>query len=528
MLCINKYKKIICKFCDSKVVSKHFARHISRNHVDRREVRELNQYKPNSKERKQLLALMRNEGNLTEAEHGEIIPKRCQKNEKPTSGNYTLCVHCKGLFKKHSLHRHVKKCFAVKCHEPKQHALADSLIFTASQKALHTFLDKLAVKEHVLRKMHPDSIMSVVIEDELIVQFGNDLLKKTKTKRRLTHISNRLRECGRFLIQMRMIGNYTDMFSTMKPECVDDAILAVQKMASYDVENRSFKAPSLALHFRTTLTALASLAEKLIIRKTISMSPQTREKSLIELGRFSKQVEDHWAIEIGSLALKDLEEKRSTKPKLLPITEDIITLKKSVEKKAEEAYQSLKNTATPEEYKTLAECTLVLTIIHNRKRVGDIQFLDINTYEREIELNTQNTQDEMLRSLTENERILTQSYQRIISIGKGSRCVPVLVPRTQQRYYSMLVNIRRKKQWFLPENTYLFAYPDSLRWIDGSYVMRKYAKDCGAKKPNLITSSRLRKHIATVTQVLSLKPNEVDQLAKFMGHTTRTHEQFYK
>lgn len=243
-----------------------------------------------------MLALMRNEGNLSEAELSEIIPKRCQKNEKPTSGNYAVCVHCKGLFKRHSLYRQVKKCFAVKCHEQKQNALADSLIFTASQKALYTFLDKLAVKEHVLKKMHADSIMSVVIEDELIVHFGNDLLKKTKTKRRLTHISNRLRECGRFLIQMRLIGNYTDIFSTMKPESVDDAILAVQKMAGYDAEKRTFNAPSLALHFRTTLTALASLAEKLIIRKTISMPAETRENTLVQLGRFTKQVGDHWAI----------------------------------------------------------------------------------------------------------------------------------------------------------------------------------------------------------------------------------------
>ncbi|CAH0549886.1 unnamed protein product [Brassicogethes aeneus] len=58
--------------------------------------------------------------------------------------------------------------------------------------------------------------------------------------------------------------------------------------------------------------------------------------------------------------------------------------------------------------------------------------------------------------------------------------------------------------------------------------MRKYAKQCGAKNPELLTSCRLRKHIATVTQILSLKTNEIDQLAKFMGHTSKTHENFYK
>nr|CAI5862069.1 unnamed protein product [Callosobruchus analis] len=36
-LMINKYKKSICKFCEDKVVSKHFARHLERNHSNERE-----------------------------------------------------------------------------------------------------------------------------------------------------------------------------------------------------------------------------------------------------------------------------------------------------------------------------------------------------------------------------------------------------------------------------------------------------------------------------------------------------------
>lgn len=43
-----------------------------------------------------------------------------------------------------------------------------------------------------------------------------------------------------------------------------------------------------------------------------------------------------------------------------------------------------------------------------------------------------------------------------------------------------------------------------------------------------MTSTRLRKHVATVTQLLNLKGNDIDQLAKFMGHTTATHQTYYK
>lgn len=509
-------------------MSKHFARHLQRNHAKAREVRDLQKYKPQSTERKRLLALLRNDGNLNEAAHGVVIPKRQQDRCKPSISDYSICVHCKAYFKRKTLCRHVKRCFAIQEPTKKGRALTESAIYASTQKALYKTLNKLAVKEHILNKMHADSFFSVVIEDPLIVNYGDDLLKKTKRKRSLYHISNKLRECARFLVEMRKIGSYPDMFSALKPECFDNVILATQKMASFDIQKRTFGAPSLALHFRTTLTALSDLAEKLIVRKKIELPEETIEKRLVELERFCKMVDKQWAIEIGSIALKDLSEKKSIKPKLLPVTEDIMLLKRSVEEKAGKAYESLEKSKTKDAYKILAECTLLLTIIHNRKRVGDIQYLDIDACEHQIDNHSQSEQPELFKSLTKNELLLTQNYQRITSIGKGSTSVPVLVPKKMQKYYSMLINIRRNFAWFPLENTYLFTYPTSVRWIDGTYLMQKYAKTCGAKFPHLLTSCRLRKHIATVTQVLSLRPNEIDQLAKFMGHTVKTHENFYK
>nr|CAI5858950.1 unnamed protein product [Callosobruchus analis] len=74
-LMINKYKKSICKFCEDKVVSKHFARHLERNHSNEREVREIFSCKSGSIERKRLLAILRNEGQLQSGVHGELSQK---------------------------------------------------------------------------------------------------------------------------------------------------------------------------------------------------------------------------------------------------------------------------------------------------------------------------------------------------------------------------------------------------------------------------------------------------------------------
>lgn len=407
--------------------------------------------------------------------------------------------------------------------------LSESLVYSACHKKYGDILNKLEVKREIFSKMQPDLITETAIGDILVAFFGEDLLKKNKRNRSLYHLSNKLRECGKFLLEMKKLGSYSDMLSTLKPEHFDNAIEATKNMSRYDTEKRTFGAASLALHFGTTLKQIADLAVKLILREKIPLFVQNIENTIKDLERFKKIVESQWTTELGSLALKDLNEKSVAKPKLLPVTEDVIKMKNFVENVAEEAYGRLKMSVTVNDYRILIETTLISTILHNRKRVGDIQYLDLNSYRGQIE-NVTNTivQTELVSSLTENEKVLTQNYKRIVAIGKGSRPVTLLIPKNLQKFFSMVYNLRINSTWFPPENAYFFTYPKSVRWIDGCSVIRKYAKMSAAKYPELLTSCRLRKHIATVTQVLSLKGNEMDQLAKFMGHTTKTHEQFYK
>ena len=43
-----------------------------------------------------------------------------------------------------------------------------------------------------------------------------------------------------------------------------------------------------------------------------------------------------------------------------------------------------------------------------------------------------------------------------------------------------------------------------------------------------IRSTKLRKHIAIMSQLLCLKDNELDLLAGYMGHDVRIHREFYR
>ena len=58
--------------------------------------------------------------------------------------------------------------------------------------------------------------------------------------------------------------------------------------------------------------------------------------------------------------------------------------------------------------------------------------------------------------------------------------------------------------------------------------MRDFAGACGAERPTTLRSTKLRKHIATLSQVMNLRDNELDVLAKFLGHDIAVHREYYR
>ena len=59
-------------------------------------------------------------------------------------------------------------------------------------------------------------------------------------------------------------------------------------------------------------------------------------------------------------------------------------------------------------------------------------------------------------------------------------------------------------------------------------LLAKVAHSAGLENPSCIQSTKLRKYIATVTQVFSLESGEIDWLARHLGHDIRTHRPYYR
>ena len=115
--------------------------------------------------------------------------------------------------------------------------------------------------------------------------------------------------------------------------------------------------------------------------------------------------------------------------------------------------------------------------------------------------------------------------------GKRDRKVPVILTPEVKNSIDLL-NKTRRAVGIPDKNPYVFARPNrqSLEHLRGWDCLRKFATECDPplSNPTNIPSTKLRKYIATISQVLSLKETEVDWLARHFGHDIRIHRDFYR
>lgn len=120
-------------------------------------------------------------------------------------------------------------------------------------------------------------------------------------------------------------------------------------------------------------------------------------------------------------------------------------------------------------------------------------------------------------------KINSQYFKRIEIKG---RKVPVLVTPSVQESISLPI-----KNWsrcgVLNENPFLFACPSAMTFFRGSDCICEFAGTCSAKNTQTLASTKLRKQIGTLSEVLNLSNRELDQLTDFLGHDIWVHHQFY-
>ena len=124
-----------------------------------------------------------------------------------------------------------------------------------------------------------------------------------------------------------------------------------------------------------------------------------------------------------------------------------------------------------------------------------------------------------LKCLSSIEKALLNKLRVIEICGKRRRKVPILLRSIHYDSIQLLLLLHRGKTTVDKRNLHIFARPSHgvFTPLDACKVIREYVTKTELKFPTLMTSTKLRKHIGTLSQLLDLS-GELQQLCNFIGH----------
>uniref|UniRef100_A0A8D8TJ13 Uncharacterized protein n=1 Tax=Cacopsylla melanoneura TaxID=428564 RepID=A0A8D8TJ13_9HEMI len=233
----------------------------------------------------------------------------------------------------------------------------------------------------------------------------------------------------------------------------------------------------------------------------------------------------NWQFDISSQAATNLQTKKWNKVTIIPLASDLKILKDYLLKESKLAMENLSNSPTDKKaYVNLVELIFTQVLLLNRKRPGELERLQIETYKG---AGTHSNYEEFNDVITLSEKVLMRRFKRIVIREKRGRGVPVLFSDIVQQQIELVLKVR---PYFFKDvdNIYLFGIPGHTTPMAGYKIIEKYAKKSGTKNPQAITATKLRKHLATITQLMNMTDTDVEQLATFMGHTERVHRNEYR
>ncbi|XP_070550411.1 uncharacterized protein [Ptychodera flava] len=523
-------RKHYCVYCHKEMgnLYRHFIR-IHSKETDVAYALSLSNYSERIKQLKKL----KYKGNfhhnymVTKTGRGKVVPfKRPSHSSLKSGTDYLPCKACLGFYSKKAIGKHWRTCqFAKEQKEQTSKVDQRSHRYQKAASYLLPVADSTSrqVKEKVLPSMRQDDVTLAARNDRLIMTFAARSYEQNAHKKKInSFVSERIRTLGRLLIQMRQIdSSIKELDDCIYPAKFNSVIHAVRSLAGFDEEASTYTTPSLGLKSGYYLKDCAQIVLSQAIQCD-SKSDEERANRFMELYRLE------WERKVSAHAGHTLQARRCNKPNLLPLTEDILKLTNRIDDIMRNTSKNLKEkTLIQGSWASMCKATLAQVILFNRRREGEVSQMLLTTYMESSEKSV-DQDEEVMKCLSPLEKQLLNQFTRIEIPGKRGRNVPILLTPQLKNYIDLLCRMR-SEAGVHPNNRYLFARQyDSLGCHSGSQCLRLYAASCGAKSPGRLTSTNLRKHVATVSQFLNLNNNELDILADFLGHNINIHREYYR
>ena len=508
-------KPHVCIFCEKMV--KNIARHLEQTHQNEPEVVKILLIRKRSKERRKAWECLVNKGDfhhnyqVFEKGNGMLIPKY-RKKTPTTEGNgvnYIPCEFCQGLFVKTDLWKHQKSCQENSAPHPRGKPVSRGRLLLPVNSS-YGDLHKL-----IISRMNDDAVKSAIVGDMRIMTYGRRLVDKYGSVQK-NYITQKLRQMGRLLVQLKSHSIY-GIDDALDRSSWDVLVEAVKGVSGYDKETQQYGTPSLALKLGHSLKACATYLQ-------IEALKDGDDEKKRKAEAFLQLYKADWEESVSSKALNTLQNKQYNRPNFLPLVQDVVKLYNFLEEKAKELCEKIDQENGRNIYLELAKVCLTLVILFNRKRAGEAERITMQGF---LAAQLGKASDPVvLSTLTKFEQRLCQTHTHIDIRGKRNRKVAVILTPKLRKYIKVLLKHRKIADI---KTDYIFGRPGSAQYpYRGCDCLRAFVKQCGATYPALMTSTRLRKQMATLIQILSLSDNSQDLVATFQGHDIRVHRAFYR
>lgn len=482
-------------------------RHLLRHADEEPDIAEAFALPKNSKERKRLLENLRNRGNYKHNQEvlrnnsGELKLRR-----RPTTvvnaKTHVHCLHCKGMFKRKEMWRHVARCLSRSKSDTTR--VGKTRVLSEIALSESPFSQKLPSGVwKMLITMKQDEIAFAVQNDFLLIQLAQYLSERYKNNpNKHDYIRQKLREMGRLLLALheKSIFSFTD---AVKPKNFYKVVEAVKDIAGFDDKMQSYNKPSLALKLGHSLKKIGAIV----------LTEVDDDKQMIkETKTFMKLCAKEWSELVSQTALASLSGRKVNKPSTIPFTCDMQVFHKYLETTSASAIESLKVNESPQVYNALCRVTLAQVSVLN-KCAPEVSKMTVKTFQER----------------GDTTQVLSKHFIRINIQSKTGQTVAVLLTSELVSAITLLVS-KRNACGVHQDNMFLFAKPNSspTSLYHGGNCIRAFSSLCRAKNPEHLRSVHLHKHIARVFQILNLENDELKHLAKLLGHDIRADRDYYR
>eukprot|EP00112_Aurelia_sp_Birch-Aquarium-sp1_P004128 Seg1469.8 transcript_id=Seg1469.8/GoldUCD/mRNA.D3Y31 product="hypothetical protein" protein_id=Seg1469.8/GoldUCD/D3Y31 len=446
---------------------------------------------------------------------------------------FVPCTHCLGFVQKHELWRHVSQCPFNEKHSKDSEMIhrklqyESQLLLYGSQEKNNQDATTNAFQDKVISIMRVDEISLTCKTDDLILAAGKSLFEKGGSAK-ATYISEKMRSLARLLIELRKISGEESATLTdaISPAKFDLVIIATRNLCSHIVDARndhlpSFHRPSLALQLGHNLRRSAAILRGIALRKR-----DTNLKGDVEA--FLELINAEWENKISSAAMRTLADNQFRKTPILPVTSDLVKLREYLLSEVPKLTQMVRRSPTLSTWRALAELTAARILLFNKRRGNEGTKLEIKQFQERPSW-TEIGMEEMTRSLKPLELELCKRLDLVYIKGKRGRKVPILMTKEIVKSIEALI-ASRDSVGVSDENKYVFAAPTrgSAKHLRGPDCLNTAVSKVDLENPNAVKSTKLRKYVATVSQIIDLSESELEWLARHMGHDLSVHREYYR